>query len=74
MWGGPSTLTSLTIEICSQTHNEHEICNEKSEPDDHKSKSKISETREVNRVVRDTNRDKKKKSCHQTKRMSYKLI
>ena len=54
-------MTSLTIEICRQTHNEHEISNEKSEPDEHKSKSKISETREVNRVVRDTNRDKSKR-------------
>ena len=67
IWGGSPAVTSLTNGICSQTQNGNGTSDGESERDKHGSKSKTSETREVDRVVRDTKGDemKKKLSSHQ---------
>ena len=74
IWGGSPAATSLTNGICSQTQNENEANDGESERDEYESKSKTTETREVDRVVRDTKRDKMKKNCSHTKGIPYKLI
>ena len=73
IWGGSPAVTSLTNRICSQTQNNNETSDGKSERDEHDSMSKTAETREVGRIVRDPKRDKVKEKLLKEKVMSYKL-